>query len=225
MNRKNSLPNHLPENRPLSQSRGDGLTRRTFLGRAVGLAAGIGLGGGLGSALAAPRNRRLPTPQRSGIDHVVVVMMENRSFDHFLGWLPGAEGRQGGLIYKDRLEAPHPTWLLSPDYQGCAYSDPDHSYEGGRAEYNGGACDGWLKAGANDLYSIGYYQASDLPFLANAATAWTTCDHYFSAIMAGTYANRIYQHSAQTDRRRRHAARGFVCRAPFPGRRAGRFRG
>jgi phospholipase C len=39
----------------------------------------------------------LPAPAQSNIDHVVVVMMENRSFDHYLGWLPGANGRQGGL--------------------------------------------------------------------------------------------------------------------------------
>ena len=39
----------------------------------------------------------LPRPGRSGIEHVVVVMMENRSFDHLLGWLPGADGRQAGL--------------------------------------------------------------------------------------------------------------------------------
>jgi len=41
----------------------------------------------------------LPAPESSGIDHVVLVMMENRSFDHFLGWLPGANGRQAGLRY------------------------------------------------------------------------------------------------------------------------------
>ncbi|MDQ1400157.1 MAG: phospholipase, partial [Acidimicrobiaceae bacterium] len=37
----------------------------------------------------------LPPPAQAGFDHVVVLAMENRSFDHMLGWLPGAEGRQG----------------------------------------------------------------------------------------------------------------------------------
>ncbi|MGB8004424.1 MAG: alkaline phosphatase family protein, partial [Gaiellaceae bacterium] len=41
----------------------------------------------------------LPRPGRSGIEHVVVVMMENRSFDHLLGWLPHADGKQAGLKY------------------------------------------------------------------------------------------------------------------------------
>jgi len=43
----------------------------------------------------------LPDPATSGVDHIVVLMMENRSFDHFLGWLPGADGQQKGLSYID----------------------------------------------------------------------------------------------------------------------------
>ena len=154
------------------------------------------------SAAGAPqaRNRRLPTPQRSGLDHVVVVMMENRSFDHLLGWLPGADARQAGLSYPDRAGAMVPTAPLAPDFQGCGHPDPDHSYEGGRIEYNNGRCDGWLLAGSNDAYAIGYYTQADLPFLGAAAPAWTTCDHYFTSIMTGTFPNRIYQHAAQTDR-------------------------
>lgn len=139
-------------------------------------------------------------PERSGIEHVVVVMMENRSFDHFLGWLPGADGRQAGLTYLDRTGAPHATHPLAPDYQGCDHPDPDHSYAGGRVEYDNGANDGWLEAGQNDDYAIGYYQAPDLPFLAQAAPRWTVLDRYFAAIMAETYPNRIYQHAAEVDR-------------------------
>jgi phospholipase C len=139
-------------------------------------------------------------PASSGIEHVVVLMMENRSFDHLLGWMDGADGRQSGLSYPDRAGQLHATHPLAPDYQGCAHPDPDHSYQGGRIEYDGGACDGWLRAGMNDDYSIGFYRKRDLPFLGRAATQWTTLDHYFAAIMAETYPNRIYQHAAQTDR-------------------------
>jgi phospholipase C len=177
-----------------------GLTRRRFLQRTTGLAAGLALGGGVPSLMAATRNKQLPAPQKSGIEHVVVVMMENRSFDHFLGWLPGANGRQAGLTYFDNSGMAHSTMPLAPDYQGCSHPDPDHSYQGARVEYNGGACDGWLKAGSNDTYSIGYYTQSDLPFLGNAAQACTTFDNYFAAILGPTYPNRIYQHAAQTDR-------------------------
>jgi phospholipase C len=140
----------------------------------------------------------LPVPGESGVDHVVVVTMENRSFDHFLGWLPGADGRQAGLSYTDGAGVAHQTHHLT-DFQGCGHPDPDHSYQGGRIEYDNGACDGWLRA-ANDEFAIGYYTQPDLPFLGQAAPYWTTCDRYFAATMAETYPNRFYLHSAQTDR-------------------------
>ena len=142
----------------------------------------------------------LPSPETSGIEHIVVLMMENRSFDHMLGWLDGADGRQRGLRYPDEAGVLHRTYRLAPDFQGCGHPDPDHSYEGGRVEYNGGLCDGWLRAGSNDEYAIGFYTKHDLPFFADATPRWTVCDHYFSAIMAGTFTNRVYQHAAQTDR-------------------------
>jgi phospholipase C len=176
------------------------LSRRRFLRTGTGLTAAI-LAGGVGVPIqAARRNKHLPKPQRSEIEHVVLVMMENRSFDHFLGWLTGANGLQAGLTYTDSSGAAHPTYPLAPDYQGCGHPDPDHSYAGARVEYDNGACDGWLRAGSNDIYSIGYYTQSDLAFLGNAAPAWTACDNYFAAILSATYPNRIYQHAAQTDR-------------------------
>jgi phospholipase C len=173
-------------------------SRRTFIAGAATVALGTSLAAP--AALGATRtDNPLPTPENSGIDHIVVVMMENRSFDHYLGWLPGADGKQAGLRYTDRYGQSHSTFHLQTT-QGCGYNDPDHSFEGGRVEYNRGACDGWLRAGQNDVFSIGYYLPEDLAFYRNAAPYWTACDRYFSAIMAETYPNRFYQHAAQTDR-------------------------
>jgi len=70
------------------------ISRRGFL-TATGtaglgaLAVGAGLGGVFDASKAAAVSTALPAPGSSGVEHVVVVMMENRSFDHFLGWLPG----------------------------------------------------------------------------------------------------------------------------------------
>jgi len=177
------------------------LTRRSFLAASGGAV----LAGALGNRLAGARPAEvsapdaLPAPTDSGIDHVVMVMMENRSFDHFLGWLPGADGKQAGLTFVDRYGITHQTHRLT-EYASCAYNDPDHSYEGGRIELNGGRCDGWLRAGENDALAVGYYGQPDLAFLGQAAPGWTVCDRYFSAVMAETYPNRFYQHTAQTDR-------------------------
>ncbi|HEX9868615.1 MAG TPA: alkaline phosphatase family protein [Candidatus Tectomicrobia bacterium] len=155
---------------------------------------------GIGAALAVGFKPRTAAASQQDMHHIVLVMMENRSFDHFLGWVPGADGQQAGLTYLDRSGQPHATAALAPDYQGCSHPDPDHSYDGGRIEYNHGACDGWLRAGENDAYAIGYYTAPDLPLYAGLAQHWLTCDGYFAAIMAPSYPNRIYQHAAQTDR-------------------------
>lgn len=165
------------------------------------LGAGAAISGSAGARFLEPAAAAttLPKPTASGIDHVVVVMMENRSFDHFLGWLPGADGKQAGLTYVDRYAVPHGTHHLTA-YASCGYADPDHSYEGGRIELNDGKCDGWLKAGENDELAIGYYTQPDLGFFGQAAPAWTVCDRYFSAVMAETYPNRFYMHAAQTDR-------------------------
>jgi phospholipase C len=175
------------------------LTRRQLVGAGAAAAAAAGT---LSPARALAQLTRpsLPAPGRSGIDHIVVVMMENRSFDHLLGWLRGANAKQAGLTYVDAAGNAHQTHPLAPDFQGCAFADPDHSYDGARVEFNNGACDGWLRAGKNDLYSIGYYGKADLPFLGQAAPRWTVCDNYFSAILAPTFPNRFYLHAGVTDR-------------------------
>ena len=141
----------------------------------------------------------LPDPETSGIEHVVVVMMENRSFDHFLGWMPNANGRQAGLSYADPSGDVHGTWHATQP-NGCGFSDPDHSYEGGRQQLDGGAMDGFLTDKANDIYAISYYEAADRPFMSQLALNYTTCDSYFCSILGPTYPNRMFQHAAATDR-------------------------
>jgi phospholipase C len=142
----------------------------------------------------------LPSPVNSGIEHIVVVTMENRSFDHFLGWLPNADGKQAGLTFADSAAVSLATHSLSGDYTGCPHPDPDHSYAGARVEYDHGLMDGFLRAGSNDVYSIGYYGERDIPFYGALARNYTACDRYFAAILGPTFPNRLFLHAAQTDR-------------------------
>jgi phospholipase C len=144
----------------------------------------------------------LPDPSTTGIKQIVVVMMENRSFDHYLGWLPGADGMQAGRSFVDKNKASQASYRLT-DFQNCASADPDHSYEGGRIELNGGKMDGFLQTTGTvppDTFPIGYYEQADLPFLGQAAVDWTVCDRYFCSILAETYPNRFYMHSGQTSK-------------------------
>jgi phospholipase C len=179
-------------------------TRRDFLQRTAvtaGMAAGLGLALDPDTvvAAAAKRQRRvkLPSPRNLPIDTFVVLMMENRSFDHYLGWLPGADGRQAGLRYADRQGRKFSTHRLVNNFQGCAFLDPDHSWDGGRTEMAGGKMDGFLKA-ASDVFSIGYYAEPDLPFTPHVATAFTAFDRFFCSALASTYPNREYMHAGQS---------------------------
>src|ERR1700716_690969 len=142
----------------------------------------------------------LPSPASSGIEHIVVVTMENRSFDHFLGWLPNADGKQAGLTYTDNAGVSHATHSLSGDYSGCPHPDPDHSYDGARVEYDRGLMDGFLRAGSNDVYSIGYYGEKEIPFYEALARHYTTWHRYSASILGPTFPNRLFLHAAQTDR-------------------------
>src|SRR3954447_10345835 len=106
------------------------LSRREFLG-AVGGAAGLVAIGGL-DACSSGGGSKKPTPSASAsataqgvggitdpskapFDTVVVLMMENRSFDHLLGWVPGADGKQAGLTYPDLQGNPIATFDLGDD--------------------------------------------------------------------------------------------------------------
>ena len=111
------------------------VSRREFLRSAAAASGGALLLGSAGSVVA--KSTTLPKPNKSGINHIVLVTMENRSFDHFLGWLPGANGVQAGLSYTDTSGNTYSTYALS-DYQGCGHADPDHSYAGGRVQYDNG---------------------------------------------------------------------------------------
>ncbi|GAA4158157.1 hypothetical protein GCM10023068_44160 [Leifsonia shinshuensis] len=103
--------------------------RRHFLTLAGGLTAGaLAAGTAFAAQAATPGTAAasappLPAPAASGIDHIVVVMMENRSFDHLVGWMPGATGLPSGLRYIDRYGFPH-TPITSPTSRAAAIPTP-----------------------------------------------------------------------------------------------------
>ncbi|WP_322056418.1 alkaline phosphatase family protein [Paraburkholderia sp. J63] len=151
----------------------------------------------------------LPVPASSGIDFIVLVTMENRSFDHFMSWVPGAEGMPSNQQFTDAFGTPQTPFPLSANsaygYQACAYNDPNHSYAGARTQLASGAMNGWLLTPGTsqtqgDLLPIGYYTSADLEFFSAVASNYTIGDFYFSGILTSTFPNRIYLHSGTTDR-------------------------
>jgi phospholipase C len=182
------------------------LRRREFLTRTGMLAGGASLASLLPAdrliAEAARRRRRpLPPPRQLPIDTFVVLMMENRSFDHYFGWHPEADARNR-FSYPDPEGNQVKTFRLSPDFQGCAYRDPDHSWEGGRFQWNHGEMDGFVMGNregtGSDEFAAGYYLRDDVAFLPHVADAYTLYDRWFTSLMSSTWPNRLYQWSAQS---------------------------
>jgi phospholipase C len=191
-----------------SEDREGFLRRREFLARTASLAGIAGMSGLLSTetliAEAAKHAGRshFPKPRDLPIDTFVVLMMENRSFDHYFGWHPNADARNSGLSYPN-LDGSQmiPTHHLTPDFQGCGFRDPDHGWDGGRYQYDGGKLDGFYNGNddgtGSDEYALGYYLKEDLGFIPYVADAYQLYDRYFCSIMASTYPNRHYQLSAQ----------------------------
>ncbi|HYL39382.1 MAG TPA: alkaline phosphatase family protein [Bryobacteraceae bacterium] len=179
---------------------GAGLTRMEAQVSSISTSATVSVPVLVNGSVQVGQSVTLPAAAASGIEHVVVVTMENRSFDHLMGWLPGADGVESGLTFADANNVPYPTWDLAPDFEGCGYSDPDHSYSGSRIAYDGGAMDGFLQAGNNDVFSIGYYSQADQPFFSALAQNFLVCDRYFVSILGPTFPNRMFLWAAQTDR-------------------------
>ena len=179
-------------------------TRRDFLKRTAvtaGLAAGMGLvldpDTLVAEAARRQREVQLPSPRNLPIDTFVVLMMENRSFDHYLAGCPAPTGARPGCEFTDS-HGPHVLHAPPADnFQGCGFLDPDHSWQGGRTEIDGGRMDGFLRA-QSDVFSIGYYTQNDLPFTPHLAQAFTAFDRFFCSLLSSTYPNREYMHAGQS---------------------------
>jgi phospholipase C len=187
------------------------LSRRDFLERtayAAGLAgtAGLPVSTLLSEAASASALRSpLPSPRNVEIDHFVVLMMENRSFDHYFGWLSAAADAVQDQSFADPSGTQVPTRHFSTlgsggmEYKGCGHPDPGHGWESGRAQLQGG----FLAAGSgNDEFALTYFDRGDLGFIHEAAREYTLYDRFFCSLLASTWPNRYYKWSATSGGRK-----------------------
>ncbi len=138
------------------------------------------------------------------LTHIVIVMQENRSFDHLLGHLsettqPDAEpvpASWASLASDGTRVEPFPADST------CLEADPPHQWTAMRAAWNGGAMDGFVRVaavgGSNGQYTMGSYDQPDLPYYYWRAGQFAIADHYFSAILSGTWANRDYLYAGSS---------------------------
>ena len=146
------------------------------------------------------------TAERIPIRHVVVLMRENRSFDHLLGWL-GEEGQpQSAPIPPSYVNFDPRAAIVHPQHAAttCLSVDPDHGWDAMHAGIRGGAMDGFVASAAASLGGDGHvamdtYQRSDLPFYYWLASTWALDDRHFAAVASGTDPNRDFLLLATND--------------------------
>jgi len=138
---------------------------------------------------------------RERVDTVVILMMENRTFDHFLGSLSLEEGR----TEVDGLTAE----MSNPDASGepifpfrateDCLSDPPHSWSASHDQFNDGANDRFVTRYSSSTPEnvMGYYTRDKLPALYALSDAFVTCDAWFSSVMTSTWPNRVYSICAE----------------------------
>ena len=152
------------------------------------------------AAHAQARRNLIPAPRNVEIDHFVVLMVENRSFDHYFGWLRADADATQTVSYPNAQGQQVPTRHFSTlgtggeEYKGCGHPDPGHGWESGRAQLQGG----FLAEGADtDEFALTYFHQGDLGFIHKAAESYTAYDRWFCSILASTYPNRHYKWGAQ----------------------------
>ncbi|MEQ9378001.1 MAG: phospholipase C, phosphocholine-specific [Imperialibacter sp.] len=193
-------------------------SRREFLKKAALLAGGTSVW----STLPISIEKALaisPDPGTTFYDaeHVVLLMQENRSFDHCFGMLKGVRGFNDPLAIS--LPDKNPVWF-QPDSAGNRFAPfrldmkdtkatwmggVPHSWEDQVDARNDGKYDGWIEAkrpGNKDYKHIpltmGYYTREDIPFYYSLADAFTVCDQHFCAALTGTTTNRSYHWTGKT---------------------------
>ncbi len=164
----------------------------------------------------------MSSPQRTGtiddVEHIVILMQENRSFDHYFGTMRGVRG------FGDRFPIPVPApagqqrnvWLQRDDRPGATpalvapfhldtrdsfarmrVAGTPHTWPDAQLAWNLGTLDAWPTY--KQHHAMGYFTEADLPFQFALADAYTVCDAYHCSVQAGTNPNRVYAWTGSID--------------------------
>jgi phospholipase C len=170
------------------------------------------------------------------IEHVVLLMLENRSFDHYFGTLPGVRGfgdpralalADGRSVFH-QPDAGNPDGYLLPFHLDTQRSNAQrlpstsHAWRVQHEAWNGGRMDRWLAAhrkvdGARAPYVMGYFVRADIPFHYALADAFTVCDAYHCSVLGPTWPNRMMWMTGTIDPEARHGGPIIGNRVPFGG--------
>ncbi len=163
--------------------------------------------------------RSSKVPPISDIKHVVVLMQENRSFDHYFGAMPGVRGFGDPTALPGvfrQADPQNPDGYLYPfhadTHSTSAQNLPSTSHSWGpqHGSWNDGAMNGFVTSRITDVdgddydgyaaqYSLAYFKREDIPFHWALADAFTICDGYHSSVLGPTWPNRLYLMTGQID--------------------------
>ncbi|MEV6510057.1 phosphocholine-specific phospholipase C [Streptomyces sp. NPDC051642] len=191
------------------------ISRRGFVGLGATVAAGMATGTGARPAVAV--QRAATTGTISDVKHVVILMQENRSFDHYFGRLKGVRGfddrsgitlsggypvfdqpNGGGRQYPWKLSATPAAGGQDGETLAQCNGDLPHSWSSQHSAWNKGRLDNWV-SGVGNVRSLGYLDRADIPFHYALADNYTICDAYFCSTLSATGPNRTYLWSGKVD--------------------------
>ncbi|MHB1711053.1 MAG: phospholipase C [Acidimicrobiales bacterium] len=198
----------------------------------------VGVAGGIGRALGSRQGRLIDAALAAGskgaarlgdIEHVVILVQENRSFDHYFGSYRGVAGFSDPSVLTQPGHGGKPVWYqygwgpgdaaADPEHyllpfhldtsklttDAACVDDPVHAWVPQHQSYDGGRMDGFVSShiAANGTVigptTMGYYNRQDIGFYYALADAFTICDHYHCSVLGPTTPNRLYTVSATLD--------------------------
>lgn len=123
------------------------------------------------------------------IDHFIIIMQENRSFDHYYGMMEGIDGLPEGASNPDADGTPVPAFHAT---EYCI-DDVNHGWNGSHRQYHDGANDGFVVTNdPNGSRAMGYLDESDLPFYYDLSRTFAMSDHHHCSVLGPTWVNRFY---------------------------------
>jgi phospholipase C len=137
------------------------------------------------------------TKPNTPIEHFIVLMQENHTFDNYFGTYPGADGIPEGVCMRvDPFDAAN-TECIEPFHIGDrASEDLDHSLPTFNMQFNEGKMDGFVyalyKRNQNGAMAMAYYDDRELPYYWNLADEYVLFDKFFTSDHGGSFANHIY---------------------------------
>jgi phospholipase C len=170
--------------------------------------------GAINSAISGVTSTTGACSSLNSIDHVVIFIQENRSFDHYFGSYRGVRGfSQASAAYQQpdpSNTSSTPSGILMPFHldtsktNSACTPDISHDWIPQHQSWNNGAMNGFvtsrLPINAKDaILSMGYYTRADLPYYYAVADGFTICDNYFCSVIGPTDPNRLYTMAASID--------------------------